>query len=148
MARWSRRSSGRSPTSADVLRARIGLSAIGSSGLSYDPPIAHDPVDLDPFVSGEVLGRYVSRLRRVAEVRYTPPPYIPFPYRHRPKGDFGSPVRMLAERVQRVRSPKKVMFCVVRKQRRQVLFALRRAGYSGSVKKRFYRRDYSSQWRC
>jgi len=44
--------------------------------------------------------------------------------------------------------PKRVRFCVARKVRRGVLFALRKAGYSGSGPKKHYRRDAKSQWRC
>lgn len=41
-----------------------------------------------------------------------------------------------------------VAYCARRKVRRQVLFALRRAGYSGSAPKKHYQRGQSSQWRC
>lgn len=47
-----------------------------------------------------------------------------------------------------IRLPGRVRFCVQRAQRRQVLFALGRAGYSGSAPKRSYRRTQNSQWRC
>lgn len=47
-----------------------------------------------------------------------------------------------------VRVPLRVGFCVRRKARREVLFALRRAGYGGSAPKRHYRRTQDSQWRC
>lgn len=42
----------------------------------------------------------------------------------------------------------RVGVCVQRKQRKQVLFALGRAGYRGSVKAKTFRRSYNSQWRC
>lgn len=47
-----------------------------------------------------------------------------------------------------VKIPDRVKFCVQRKERRETLFALNRAGYSGSAKKRFWNRKKSSQWRC
>lgn len=48
----------------------------------------------------------------------------------------------------RIRVPTRVKFCVARKQRREVLFAMERAGYSGSAPKRHYRRNEDSNWRC
>jgi len=47
-----------------------------------------------------------------------------------------------------VRVPTRVKFCLQRKQRREVLFAFRRAGYGGSAPKRSYRRTQNSQYRC
>lgn len=47
-----------------------------------------------------------------------------------------------------IATPSRVAFCVRRTIRRQVLFALGRAGYSGSAPKRHYRRTQNSQWRC
>lgn len=47
-----------------------------------------------------------------------------------------------------MRVPARVRFCVQRKVRRGVLFAKNRAGYSGSVKKRWVRRTQSSYYRC
>lgn len=44
--------------------------------------------------------------------------------------------------------PSRVRFCVQRNQRREVLFAMRRAGYSGSAPKRSYRRTSSSKYGC
>lgn len=44
--------------------------------------------------------------------------------------------------------PSRVRFCVVRKQRREVLFAIRKAGYSGSAPKRSYFRSASSKYGC
>lgn len=46
------------------------------------------------------------------------------------------------------RSPQRVHRCVRRKQRRETLFALRRAGYSGSAPKRHYRRNAFSNYSC
>lgn len=48
----------------------------------------------------------------------------------------------------RIQVPAKVKFCIDRRERREVLFARGRAGYSGSVKKRYWRRGASSSWRC
>lgn len=53
------------------------------------------------------------------------------------------PLRALAIRV-----PNRVSFCLQRKSRREVLFALRRAGFRGSAPKRHYLRRQSSAWRC
>lgn len=47
-----------------------------------------------------------------------------------------------------IRVPARVKFCQQRKVRREVLFAMRRAGYSGSAKKRYWRRSQNSQYRC
>lgn len=47
-----------------------------------------------------------------------------------------------------VRVPQRVRFCLQRKQRREVLFAWKRAGFRGSAPKRFYRRSQNSQYRC
>lgn len=47
-----------------------------------------------------------------------------------------------------IRVPRKAVFCVRRKSRREVLFALRRAGFRGSAPKRHYRRSQDSLWRC
>lgn len=44
--------------------------------------------------------------------------------------------------------PHRVGFCVRRKQRREVLFALGRAGYGGSAPKRHYRRNMNSNYGC
>lgn len=44
--------------------------------------------------------------------------------------------------------PSRVAFCVRRKQRREVLFAKRKAGYSGSVRKSYFRRTISSRYGC
>ena len=45
-------------------------------------------------------------------------------------------------------APSRALHCVRRKLRREVLFALRRAGFSGSAPKREYNRTADSQWRC
>lgn len=47
-----------------------------------------------------------------------------------------------------VHIPSRVMFCVRRKQRREVLFALNRAGYSGSARKSKWRRSITSKYGC
>lgn len=44
--------------------------------------------------------------------------------------------------------PKSVRVCVSRKQRREVLFSLRKAGFSGSARKKRYRRNAFSQYGC
>lgn len=56
---------------------------------------------------------------------------------------FGNPyLSQLAMRV-----PRHVLFCVRRKSRREVLFAYRRAGFSGSAPRR-YRRTAESRYSC
>lgn len=54
-----------------------------------------------------------------------------------------SPLRVL-----QMSAPASTRFCVMRKQRREVLFAFRRAGYRGSARKRSWRRTGDSQYRC
>lgn len=46
------------------------------------------------------------------------------------------------------RMPSRVRFCVQRGLRREVLFALARAGYSGSAPKREYKRTVNSNYGC
>lgn len=46
------------------------------------------------------------------------------------------------------RMPMRVKFCVQRKVRRQVLFAFRRAGYSGSARKAHWNRSANSNYGC
>lgn len=48
----------------------------------------------------------------------------------------------------RMLTPSRVRFCVQRKARREVLFALGRAGYSGSAPRSHYRRSGSSLYKC
>lgn len=45
-------------------------------------------------------------------------------------------------------APYRVRFCVQRKSRREVLFAFRRAGYSGSARKSRWRRTSNSNYGC
>lgn len=47
-----------------------------------------------------------------------------------------------------IRAPSRADFCLRRAVRRQVLFAKKRAGYSGSAKKRSWRRTQNSYYRC
>lgn len=47
-----------------------------------------------------------------------------------------------------LRADPRVSFCVSRKKRREVLFALNRAGFRGSARKVKWKRSYNSQWRC
>lgn len=46
-----------------------------------------------------------------------------------------------------IRVPARVRFCLRRKQRREVLFARRKVGFSGATKGP-YRRTANSMWRC
>lgn len=47
-----------------------------------------------------------------------------------------------------LRGDSRESFCVRRKERREVLFALKRAGFGGSARKKVWRRNYQSKWRC
>lgn len=54
-----------------------------------------------------------------------------------------------------LRAPKRVLFCVRRKIRRESMFALRKIGFRGSspgrrskFNKKYYQRNYSSQYSC
>lgn len=47
-----------------------------------------------------------------------------------------------------ISAPSRALFCVRRKQRKEVLFALGRAGFRGSAPKKHYRRTQDSQYRC
>lgn len=44
--------------------------------------------------------------------------------------------------------PERVLLCVRRKERRRALFAFGRAGFSGSARKRHWKRNQFSNWRC
>lgn len=46
------------------------------------------------------------------------------------------------------RAPSRVQFCFERRQRREVLFALKRAGFRGSAPKKSYRRTANSNYGC
>lgn len=50
--------------------------------------------------------------------------------------------------VERLKADPRVSYCVRRKERREVLFAMKRAGFGGSARKKTWRRTYNSQWRC
>lgn len=146
--RRSRRSGDRRSTTAVVPRSRASDLSRWSPAALERPHLDDYPVHLAAFDTPEVLGS----LFPVQDIQYTarraPVLLSPSPYRHAPEGRFGRRLSGLASRVLRVTAPKKVLFCVSRKTRRQVLFAKGRAGFSGSVKKRFFRRDSSSQYRC
>lgn len=74
---------------------------------------------------------------------------LPPPLARQPRRGFRPlSVQDIAWRSLRIRAPAKVVFCVRRKERREVLFAKQRAGFRGSAKKRFWRRSQNSQYRC
>lgn len=56
-----------------------------------------------------------------------------------------SPITQLASGIQ---LPKQTLICVRRKQRRETLFAINRAGFSGSAPKRHYHRTDDSYYSC
>lgn len=95
----------------------------------------------------EPLQAVVPSLRRDAERR----PALRMPISRFAKRGFSreNPRAMLQSVSFRVSElPSRVRFCIERKQRREALFAFGRAGYSGSVKKRSYRRSSSSKYGC
>lgn len=53
------------------------------------------------------------------------------------------PLRSLSIRV-----PTRTRLCLQRRSRREVLFAYRKAGFSGSAPRRHYKRTQNSQYRC
>lgn len=90
-------------------------------------------LDVDPG-----FGDYVTPRRRKWQAR---PPQGSKPYK-------GAVSQYSAMNLLQAIAPAKVRYCVQRKQRREVLFARRKAGYAGSAPKRRYRRTQSSLWRC
>lgn len=110
-----------------------------SPGYSWPSPIAEDGFgasygDATPYLRSEGLWP-VSRSYG--------PTFSPL------KGGLGSR-SFEALRPLQVRVPMRARFCVQRKQRREVLFAFRRVGYSGSSpgRRNTYRRTANSHWRC
>lgn len=71
-----------------------------------------------------------------------------FPYGPRPRPSLRGPAQYAAMRLLRMLIPLRVRFCVSRNQRREVLFAKRLAGYSGSARKRHWYRNQNSQYSC
>lgn len=70
--------------------------------------------------------------------------------RFRFRSPFGSQYRQLLAFGRMVKNPKRVVFCVKRKLRREVLFAFRRVGFRGSSpgNRRKYRRNGNSLHGC
>lgn len=66
------------------------------------------------------------------------------------RSPFFSQYRQMVGLGRMVRNPKRVLFCVKRKIRREVLFAFRRAGFRGSGpgRRRTYRRNGNSSHGC
>lgn len=89
-----------------------------------------------------VYPRRPLRSSPVAPFRFSARAARPLQFRFGVAEHFASP-RTLPLKV-----PSRVRFCVQRKERRQVLFALERAGYRGSAPKRHYQRTQESQYRC
>lgn len=87
--------------------------------------------------SKEEFGGFPS-LPRVSQRVFRAPPRVSRPAK---RGSF-SPLSLL-----RIFSPKRVVFCVRRKIRKEVLFALGRAGFRGSSPGP-YRRTQDSQYKC
>lgn len=76
-------------------------------------------------------------------------PYLSFepsPAKHRAKRDFVA--RYPRWQYVLNRAPSRVKFCLERGQRREVLFALKKAGFRGSAPKRRYRRTANSNYGC
>lgn len=143
MSRRSRRSGERSSPPAGGPRPRVWRPAWRSSSA---PALlqAIEAVGLSPFDAAEDLPRnYVPKFNRYSHS------LIPSPLaKQRPKGAFGSWQDNLAREVMRVRAPKKVMFCVSRKQRKQVLFAKGIAGRRGVGRGKRWLRSSTSSYRC
>lgn len=87
-------------------------------------------------------GREPRRLARSAMFAITPS----FPAKQALVGRRFGRVSPLGVTLNRM--PSRVRFCVQRGQRREVLFALGRAGYRGSAPKRSYRRSANSNYGC
>lgn len=95
-------------------------------------------------------------IRETSPVRRPPHPVRPYP---RPSSPVMARLRSLTQ-IKRI-APltlhnfntqlslhPKVLVCVKRKQRRETLFALNRAGGAGSAPKRHYKRTIDSQFSC
>lgn len=139
---------------------RATLSSWSSSAAPASRPSSGDlsgarytlPNIIDPD-TGEIL-RFSRRPMRGA----TSYPQKPFAYaqRYSPflpsrfSGHLGSTQKARSTKLSQlsIRVPNRVQFCLRRKARRQVLFALSRAGYGGSAPKRKYFRTQNSQYRC
>lgn len=91
-----------------------------------------------------VVHRQVFTLAQLRPRVFSPvsPPPVP---RYGRRLNFGkySALRQLA-----VKLPSRVKFCLDRRERREVLFAKRLAGYSGSARKRYWNRSQNSQYSC
>lgn len=57
-------------------------------------------------------------------------------------------LRSVSWRANLNRMPSRVKFCLARKSRREVLFAMGRAGFGGSAPKKHYRRTSNSNYGC
>lgn len=107
------------------------------ASLLYGAP--RSAVYLDGISAGRKPNRVVRR----------PSGYFPFPFPAKHAVRRSEAMRLVSPlwRVELKRQPMRVRFCVQRKERREVLFALGRAGFSGSAPGR-YRRVVSSNYGC
>lgn len=144
MSRRSRRAGERSSTPAGVPRTRVWQSSWRSSSWPRQLLQDTDPVDLSPFDAAEVLGpdNYVIKFNRQSHALH------PSPLAKQPRRGFNALGARIAREVQTVRAPKTVLFCVQRKQRKQVLFAKRIAGRRGVGRGKRWFRSSTSQYRC
>lgn len=143
MSRRSRRAGERSSTAAAVPRRRVWSSARWSQVRSQRPHLAEDPVDLLAIGRQSVLGPEYD----IPVTVYNRKSFgvHPLPLAKQPRRGFESRVHNVAREVLTVRAPKRALFCVQRKQRRQVIFATGKSGRNGA---RRYRRTSSSNYRC
>lgn len=140
MARRSRRRSSPTPTA--------GRDYVGYRYAGVPPPLS--PVLRSSY--GADISELLSEFAPEAPgwTGFLPPPALPAP-RVVPAAKAALPWRRSkysALRELAMRAPSRTRFCIQRKARRQVLFALRRAGYAGSAKARTWRRTSNSQYAC
>lgn len=145
MSKRSRRSSsgftprpGAANFSANVLPA-LPRAAFHDDLDSFDSPLRPvNPTVPDLPVSS--LPSYGQRAK--ANRRLSPHPASPLVIR--PKQHGAQPRRA---RTIQISAPRKILACIRRRRRREVLFAKRRAGFSGSAPRK-YRRTHFSSYSC
>lgn len=152
------------------MRSRRRTVGAWQGGPRYSPsapalplPVSEEAVQARAWTGYSARERDLVLRARAAGARGTASSLL---HRHYQKLDRFSPARQQLSRavvardaerrfdplavsnVLRMANPLRVLFCVRRKMRREVLFALRRAGYSGSARKRHYHRSQESKYGC
>lgn len=127
------------PSAIERLSVNEELNALRSIPNSYFFSDASDEHDFPHALTFVPAKQYLPKARRVGLAAYGVGNLL-YQY-HRDV----APLRKL-----KMLAPKRVLFCIRRKVRREVLFALRRAGFRGSGpgKGGRYRRTQDSQYRC